>query len=87
MGDAGQSPLIRKLREQLAKGIADEAAGRRIAESERRRDLFLVDLLALKAGRKTVRRGAGPDDDFAPKNEPVPRGREARVAVGGFSTR
>jgi len=44
--------LTTELRERLAKGIGDEAAGRGIAELEARRDRFLVDLLALKAGRE-----------------------------------
>jgi hypothetical protein len=44
--------LTLELRSQLAKGIAEEAAGRSIDELEARRDLFLVDLLALKAGRE-----------------------------------
>ena len=48
----GNPTLTPELRERLAKGIADEAAGRGIAELEARRDLFLVDLLALKAGRE-----------------------------------
>jgi carnitine 3-dehydrogenase len=47
----GNPTLTPKLREQLAEGIADETAGRGISELEARRDLFLVDLLALKAGR------------------------------------
>jgi carnitine 3-dehydrogenase len=45
----GNPMFTPELREGLAKGIADEAAGRGIAELEARRDLFLVDLLALKA--------------------------------------
>jgi len=48
----GNPTLTQELRERLAKGITDEAAGRSIAELEARRDLFLVDLLALKAGRE-----------------------------------
>jgi len=48
----GNPTLTPELRERLAKGIADEAAGRGITELEARRDLFLVDLLALKAGRE-----------------------------------
>jgi carnitine 3-dehydrogenase len=44
----GNPMLTPELRERLAEGIADEAAGRGIAELEARRDLFLVDLLALK---------------------------------------
>src|SRR5262245_34274601 len=48
----GNPELTLELRSQLAKGIADEAAGRSIDELEARRDLFLVDLLALKAGRE-----------------------------------
>jgi len=47
----GNPTLTPELRQRLAQGIADEAAGRGIAELEVRRDLFLVDLLALKAGR------------------------------------
>jgi hypothetical protein len=43
--------LNRLMIERLTEGIADEAAGRGISELEARRDLFLVDLLALKAGR------------------------------------
>jgi hypothetical protein len=42
--------LTPELREWLAEGIADEAAGRH-QRLEARRDLFLVDLLALKGGR------------------------------------
>jgi hypothetical protein len=42
--------LTPELRERLAEGIADEAAGRDISV-EARRNLFLVDLLVLKAGR------------------------------------
>ena len=48
----GNPELTFELRSQLAKGIADEAAGRSIDELEARRDLFLVDLLALKARRE-----------------------------------
>jgi hypothetical protein len=40
-----------ELERSLATLSADEAAGRGISELEARRDLFLVDLLALKAGR------------------------------------
>jgi carnitine 3-dehydrogenase len=47
----GNPVLIPELRERLAEGIADEAAGRGISELEARRNLFLVDLLMLKAGR------------------------------------
>jgi carnitine 3-dehydrogenase len=42
----GSPTLNPELRGQLAKGIADEGAGRSIAQLEARRDLFLVDLLA-----------------------------------------
>jgi 3-hydroxyacyl-CoA dehydrogenase len=45
----GNPMLTPELREELAKGIADEVAGRGSAELEARRDLFLVDLLALKS--------------------------------------
>ncbi len=45
----GHPNLSPELREQLADGIATEAAGRGIAGLEARRDRFLVDLLALKA--------------------------------------
>ena len=48
----GNPALTAELRERLAKGIADEAAGGGIPELEARRDRFLVDLLALKAGRE-----------------------------------
>jgi 3-hydroxyacyl-CoA dehydrogenase len=48
----GSPTLSRELRGQLGKGIAEEAAGRSIAALEARRDRFLVDLLALKAGRE-----------------------------------
>ena len=48
----GNPELTLELRSQLAKGIADEAAGRSIDELGARRDLFLVDLLAMKAGRE-----------------------------------
>ena len=47
MGNPALSPAVK---ECLAKGVAAEAAGRGIAELETRRDRFLVDLLALKAG-------------------------------------
>ena len=47
----GNPTLTPELRKRLVEGIADEAAGRGISELEARRDLFLVDLLALKAGR------------------------------------
>ena len=46
LGDPALSPV---LRERLAAGIADQAAGRDIAQLEARRDRFLVDLLAMKA--------------------------------------
>ncbi|MGH7062387.1 MAG: 3-hydroxyacyl-CoA dehydrogenase NAD-binding domain-containing protein, partial [Stellaceae bacterium] len=48
----GNPALTPELRERLASGIAEEAAGRGIAELEARRDRFLVDLLALKAGQE-----------------------------------
>ena len=48
----GDPALTAELRQRLAQGIAEEAAGRSIAELEARRDLFLVDLLALKAARQ-----------------------------------
>jgi hypothetical protein len=48
----GKPTLTSELRERLAAGIAAETAGRSIAELAALRDLFLVDLLALKAGRK-----------------------------------
>jgi 3-hydroxyacyl-CoA dehydrogenase len=47
--DLGSPVLTPELRERLAAGIAEEAAGRDIAQLEARRDRFLVDLLALKA--------------------------------------
>jgi carnitine 3-dehydrogenase len=47
LGDPALSPEVK---ERLSKGVAAEAAGRGIAELEARRDRFLVDLLALKAG-------------------------------------
>jgi hypothetical protein len=47
----GNPALTPELQERLVEGIADETAGRGIAELEVRRDLFLVDLLALKAER------------------------------------
>ncbi|HYM73713.1 MAG TPA: 3-hydroxyacyl-CoA dehydrogenase NAD-binding domain-containing protein, partial [Stellaceae bacterium] len=47
----GNPALTPQLKEQLADGIATEAAGRGIAELEAWRDQFLVDLLALKAAR------------------------------------
>jgi carnitine 3-dehydrogenase len=47
----GNPTLTPELRQRLAEGSAEEAAGRGIAELEARRDLFLVDLLALKARR------------------------------------
>jgi hypothetical protein len=48
----GNPTLTSELKERLTAGIAAEAAGRGIAELAAGRDLFLVDLLALKAGRK-----------------------------------
>jgi len=48
----GKPTLTSELQECLAAGIAAETAGRSIAELAAWRDLFLVDLLALKAGRK-----------------------------------
>ena len=48
----GNPTLTPELQKRLANGIAAEAAGRGIAELAARRDHFLVDLLALKAGRK-----------------------------------
>ena len=48
----GNPALTPELHQRLAQGIAEEAAGRGIAELEARRDRFLVDLLALKAGRE-----------------------------------
>jgi carnitine 3-dehydrogenase len=48
----GNPALTPELQQRLASGIAAEAAGRGIAELAARRDHFLVDLLALKAGRK-----------------------------------
>ena len=48
----GKPTLTSELQERLAAGIAAETAGRSIAELATWRDLFLVDLLALKAGRK-----------------------------------
>src|SRR5215472_15895523 len=48
----GNPTLTPELQKGLANGIAAEAAGRGIAELAARRDHFLVDLLALKAGRK-----------------------------------
>jgi carnitine 3-dehydrogenase len=47
----GNPVLTPPLRAQLADGITEETAGRNIAELEARRDKFLVDLLAMKAGR------------------------------------
>jgi hypothetical protein len=47
----GNPALTPELRERLAEGIADGAAGRDISELEARRNLFLVDPLVLKAGR------------------------------------
>ena len=48
----GKPTLTSELQERLAADIAAETAGRSIAELAAWRDLFLVDLLALKAGRK-----------------------------------
>jgi len=48
----GKPTLTSELQERLAAGVAAETAGRSIAELAAWRDLFLVDLLALKAGRK-----------------------------------
>jgi 3-hydroxyacyl-CoA dehydrogenase len=48
----GNPTLAQELREQLVKGVADETAGRGIAELTAWRDRFLVDLLALRAGQK-----------------------------------
>ena len=48
----GNPALTPELRQRLAHGIADVAAGRDIDELEARRDRFLVDLLALKAARE-----------------------------------
>ena len=48
----GKPTLTSVLQERLAAGIAAETAGRSIAELAAWRDLLLVDLLALKAGRK-----------------------------------
>jgi hypothetical protein len=60
----GSPTLNPELRGQLAKGIADEGAGRSIAQLEARRDLFLVDLLAraesgagIAADRRPATRG------------------------------
>jgi len=47
--DLGNPTLAADLRERLAAGIADQAAGRDIVQLEARRDRFLVDLLAMKA--------------------------------------
>jgi hypothetical protein len=47
--DLGNPALTPELRERLGAGIAEEAAGRDIAQLEARRDRFLVDLLAMKA--------------------------------------
>ena len=44
-----------RARKRLAEGIADEAAGRGISELEARRDLSLIDLLALFAQAKRAR--------------------------------
>ena len=48
----GNPALTPELRERLGNGIAAETAGRGIAELAAWRDRFLVDVLALKAGRK-----------------------------------
>jgi carnitine 3-dehydrogenase len=48
----GNPTLTSELKERLAAGIAAQTAGRGIAELAARRDRFLVDLLALKAGQK-----------------------------------
>jgi carnitine 3-dehydrogenase len=48
--DLGNPVLSADLRERLAAGIADEAADRDVTQLEARRDRFLVELLALKAG-------------------------------------
>src|SRR5215475_11229738 len=48
--DLGTPRLTPELRDRLAAGIAEAVAGRDIPELEARRDRFLVDLLALKAG-------------------------------------
>ena len=45
-------PLRPALQEHLAKGIAEEAAGRSTSELEARPDHFLVDPLALKPGQE-----------------------------------
>ena len=47
----GNPALSLELQERLTAGIAAETAGRSIAELQAWRDHFLVDLLALKAGR------------------------------------
>jgi len=46
---------LQRARKRLAEGIADEAAGRGISELEARRDLSLIDLLALFARAKRAR--------------------------------
>jgi hypothetical protein len=51
VGDLGPT-LTPELRERLAKGIADQTAGRRHRRVGSSKDRFLVDLLALKAGRE-----------------------------------
>jgi hypothetical protein len=48
----GNPTLTPELRERLAKGIADQTAGRRHRRVGSSKDRFLVDLLALKAGRE-----------------------------------
>jgi carnitine 3-dehydrogenase len=47
----GNPTLTRELQERLAEGIAAETAGHGITKLAAWRDRFLVDLLALKAGR------------------------------------
>ena len=48
----GKPTLTSELQERLAAGIAAETAGRSIAELAAWRDLFLVDLAAMKAEQK-----------------------------------
>ena len=48
----GNPTLTSELQERLSAGITAEVAGRGIAELAAWRDHFLVDLLALRAGRK-----------------------------------
>jgi len=50
----GSPTLTSELKERLAAGIAAETAGRGIAELAARRDRFLVDLRALRAGPKSL---------------------------------